>query len=129
MFLKCIGIFKKAHAAFDQGRGFEDLRGELGGGGGNLSSSLMAFFNLHVIDIFTTYWHFTRRGTLGLRPFIETIQPSPTKRKKIKISSKGTDKSKIEKTKNTQKDRQSPFCTCCMLVLHSRLLPYCLFRM
>ena len=35
---------------FDQGSGFEG-----GGGGGNLSSSLMAFFNIHVIDIFTTY--------------------------------------------------------------------------
>ena len=42
--------FKKAHAAFDQGRGFEE-----GGGGGNLPSPLMAFFNIHVIDIFTTY--------------------------------------------------------------------------
>ena len=39
---------------FDQGKGFEGLRGG-GGGGGNLSSSLMAFFNIHVIDIFTTY--------------------------------------------------------------------------
>ena len=44
-----------AHAVVDQGRGFEDLRGGGGGGGGNLSSSLMAFFNMHVIDIFTTY--------------------------------------------------------------------------
>ena len=26
-----------------------------GGRGGNLPSSLMAFFNIHVIDIFTTY--------------------------------------------------------------------------
>ena len=55
---------KKAHAAFDQGRGFERGRG------GNLPSPLMAFFNIHIIDIFTTYWHFTCRGTLDLRPFI-----------------------------------------------------------
>ena len=42
---------------FDQGRGFEDLRAGVGGGGGcgNLSYSLMAFFNIHVTDIFTTY--------------------------------------------------------------------------
>ena len=39
---------------FDQGSGFEDLRGE-GVLDGNLSSSLMAFFNIHVIDILTTY--------------------------------------------------------------------------
>ena len=39
MRLKCTGLFKKAHAAFDQGRGFEDLRGW-----GALSSSLVAFF-------------------------------------------------------------------------------------
>ena len=47
--LQCTRLFKEAHAAFDQGRGFERGRG------GNLPSPLMAFFNIHVIDIFTTY--------------------------------------------------------------------------
>ena len=41
--LKCDGLFKKAHAAFDQGRGFKALRREGEGVGGTLSSSLMAF--------------------------------------------------------------------------------------
>ena len=42
-------FLKKAHAAFDQGRGFERGRG------GNLPSPPMALFSIHVIDIFTTY--------------------------------------------------------------------------
>ena len=57
-------LFKKAHAVFNQGRGFE--RGE----GKEFAIPLMTFLNIHVIDIFTIYRHFTRRGTLGLRPFI-----------------------------------------------------------
>ena len=40
--------FKKAHAVFDQGRGFE--KGE----GRQFAISLMAFVNIHIIDIFTT---------------------------------------------------------------------------
>ena len=36
---------------FDQGRGFE--RGK--GGGGEFAIPLIAFINIHVIDIFTTY--------------------------------------------------------------------------
>ena len=35
---------------FDQGRGFE--RGE----GREFVIPLIAFFNIHIIDIFTTYW-------------------------------------------------------------------------
>ena len=48
------------------------IRGEAlrGGKGGNFSSLWWHFFNIHFIDIFTTYCHFTRRGTLDLRPFI-----------------------------------------------------------
>ena len=41
--------FKKAHAAFDQGRGFE--RGE----GREFAISSDGIFNIHVIDIFTTH--------------------------------------------------------------------------
>ena len=52
---------------FFQGRGFER------GNGRKFVILLMAIFNIHFIDIFTTYGHFTRRGTLGLRPFIYTI--------------------------------------------------------
>ena len=47
--LKNTRLFKKAHAVFDQGRGFE--RGE----GREFAIPLMAFFNIHVKDIFTTY--------------------------------------------------------------------------
>ena len=36
-----------------------------GGSGGNLPSLWWLFFNIHVIDISTTYWHFTRRGHLA----------------------------------------------------------------
>ena len=43
--MKCTRLFKKAYAAFDQRRGFERGRG------GNLPSPVMAFFNIHVIDI------------------------------------------------------------------------------
>ena len=43
--------FKEAHAAFDQGRGFEDLSGE----GGDFVIFSVVFFNIHVIDMFTTY--------------------------------------------------------------------------
>ena len=38
---------KKVHAAFDHGRGFERVGC---GGGGDLPSPRMAFFNIHVID-------------------------------------------------------------------------------
>ena len=44
--------------------------GGLRGGGEEFVIFSDGFFNIHVIDIFTTYCHFTRRGTLGLRPFI-----------------------------------------------------------
>ena len=44
-----------------------------GGEGWEFDIPLMAFFNIHVIDIFTTYGHFTRRGTLGLWPFILNV--------------------------------------------------------
>ena len=47
--LQCTRLFKKAHAAFDQGRGFE--RGK----GGEFAISSDGIFNLHVIDLFTTY--------------------------------------------------------------------------
>ena len=49
--LNCTRLFKKAHAAFGQERGFE--RGE-GGGGGEFPSPLTAFLS-YIIDIFTTY--------------------------------------------------------------------------
>ena len=42
----------------DQGRGFWGRGGGGGGGGGGgreFAIPLMAFFNIHVIDIFTTY--------------------------------------------------------------------------
>ena len=42
-------------------------------GRGNLPSPLIAYFNIHVIDIFTKYWHLRRRGTLGLRSFITSV--------------------------------------------------------
>ena len=54
----------KVHAALDRGGALR------GGRVGNLPSLLVAFFNIHVIDIFTTYCHFKRRETLGLRPFV-----------------------------------------------------------
>ena len=54
-----MGLFKKAYAAFDQRTG---AWGGGGGGGvegageeGDLLSPLMAFSNIHVIDIFTIY--------------------------------------------------------------------------
>ena len=47
--LKRTRLFKQAYAVFDQGRGLE--RGE----GREFAISLMAVFNIHVIDIFTTY--------------------------------------------------------------------------
>ena len=46
-----------------------------GGGWGGIRHLLWwLFFNIYLIDIFTTYWHFTLRGTIGLRPFILQIQ-------------------------------------------------------
>ena len=47
--LQCTRLFKKAHAAFDQGRSFET------GEGRQFASPLMAFLNIHVMDIFTTF--------------------------------------------------------------------------
>ena len=73
--LKRTRLFEKAHAVFDQGRGFE--RGE----GTEFAIPLMAFFNIHVTDIFTIYRHFTCRGTVGLWPFIDkkyNVQCSPS---------------------------------------------------
>ena len=45
-----------------------------GGRGENLPSPLMAFFNIPVIDIFTTYLHFTRRGHLACGLFSELVR-------------------------------------------------------
>ena len=52
--MKCTVLFKKAHSAFDQGSGFEGI--------GNLPSPLMVFFNIHVIDIFTTHTDISHVG-------------------------------------------------------------------
>ena len=61
------GLIFKAHAAFGLGRGVGGWGGGWGWGGGggggggwevggvNLPSHLMAFLNIYVIDIFTTY--------------------------------------------------------------------------
>ena len=46
--LKCTRLFKKAHAVFDQWRGFER-------GGEGSCHPPDGIFNIHVIDIFTTY--------------------------------------------------------------------------
>ena len=47
--LKRTKLFKRAMLCLIRGEALK------GGRGGNISSSLMAFFNIHVIDIFTTY--------------------------------------------------------------------------
>ena len=52
--LKCTELLKKAHAAFDQGWGFEGLRVR-GVVGWDFVIFSDGFFNIHVIDIFTKY--------------------------------------------------------------------------
>ena len=42
------------------------------GEGEGIAISSEVFFNIYVLNIFSTYCHFKRLGTLGLRPFIIT---------------------------------------------------------